>query len=599
MLLRPKGGGRPRMCRSSRRDRGNQGIMSISEIFRVGGTDITEAGQAPVSVLRKPKILSIGGCVTEVLAGRMSRLADVTHLWRVSVPCLMSNKVDGRTYFGSSEHQLSERINFELTKQALHKLKKGSYEFLLFDPTSDFTNDYYEKDGCIISDMESGALGPHWKWPDGFMDGSWTRISPTSHQYLEIYLHYLKDLIALSEEIGVPLIIMKRRTCVNKITGEGVTGLGDPESSEINWWVDLLWKKIDGLMAKLNVLDLNGRFSITSFDAPYGEAKFHPIEEFYDYAAYKLMGLMRFSDDLISEVTFNIYRERASRRLAIHSERDGLVQERDGLIHEREGLIHERDGLIHERDGLVHERDGLIHERNGLIYERDGLVHERDGLVHERNGLTHERDGLIHERNGLIYERDGLVHERNGLTHERDGLIHERNGLIHERDGLIHERNALIHERDGLIHERNALIHERDGLIQERHSLVHDRDALHSSLNNLVTERESISAREIENARIASECHRQELATISEARDNALAENAATILALEELQKSYIDLSRRHDELSSQRDRLFNELRLDEGPMALRDVLPLARAWRPVIKGIGKTKRFWRRLIAV
>ncbi|WP_253199183.1 hypothetical protein [Burkholderia cenocepacia] len=524
--------------------------MSISEIFRVGGTDITEAGQAPVSVLRKPKILSIGGCVTEVLAGRMSRLADVTHLWRVSVPCLMSNKVDGRTYFGSSEHQLSERINFELTKQALHKLKKGSYEFLLFDPTSDFTNDYYEKDGCIISDMESGALGPHWKWPDGFMDGSWTRISPTSHQYLEIYLHYLKDLIALSEEIGVPLIIMKRRTCVNKITGEGVTGLGDPESSEINWWVDLLWKKIDGLMAKLNVLDLNGRFSITSFDAPYGEAKFHPIEEFYDYAAYKLMGLMRFSDDLISEVTFNIYRERASRRLAIHSERDGLVQERDGLIHEREGLIHERDGLIHERDGLVHERDGLIHERNGLIYERDGLVHER-----------------------------------NGLTHERDGLIHERNGLIHERDGLIHERNALIHERDGLI--------------QERHSLVHDRDALHSSLNNLVTERESISAREIENARIASECHRQELATISEARDNALAENAATILALEELQKSYIDLSRRHDELSSQRDRLFNELRLDEGPMALRDVLPLARAWRPVIKGIGKTKRFWRRLIAV
>ncbi len=130
-----KGGGEHVTCCSSRRDRGNQEIMSISEIFRVGGTDITEAGQAPVSVLRKPKILSIGGCVTEVLAGRMSRLADVTHLWRVSVPCLMSNKVDGRTYFGSSDHQLSERINFELTKQALHKLKKGAYEFLLFDPT--------------------------------------------------------------------------------------------------------------------------------------------------------------------------------------------------------------------------------------------------------------------------------------------------------------------------------------------------------------------------------------------------------------------------------------------------------------------------------
>ncbi|WP_420210579.1 hypothetical protein ACN8ZM_03805 [Burkholderia aenigmatica] len=580
--------------------------MSISEIFRVVRTDLTGGEQAPVSALRKPKILSIGGCVTEVLAGRLSLLANATHLWRVSVPGLMSKKVDGRTYFESQDHRLSERINFELTKQALRKLKSGGYEFLLFDPTSDFTNDFFEKDGCIISDMESEALGPNWKWPDGFIDDGWVRISPKSHQYLEIYFHYLKELIELSDEIGVPLIIMRRRTCVNKITVDGVTGLGDPESSEINWWVDLLWKKIDSLLAKLNVLDLNGRFSVTSFDAPYGEAKFHPIDEFYDYAAYKLMGLMRFSDDLISEVTFNKYRERASRRLAIHSERDRLVHERDGLVHERDGLVHERDGLVHERDGLVHERDGLVHERDGLVHERDGLVHERngltherDGLTHERDGLTHERDGLIHERNALIHERDGLVHERDGLFHERDGLVHERDGLVHERNGLTHERDGLTHERDGLIHERNALIHERDGLIQERHSLVHDRDALHSSLSNLVTEREFISAREIENARIASECHRQELTTISEARDEALAENAATILALEELQKSYDDLSRRHDELSSRQNRLFNELRLDEGPMALRDVLPLARAWRPVIKGIGKTKRFWRRLIAV
>ncbi|WP_321875813.1 hypothetical protein [Burkholderia cenocepacia] len=524
--------------------------MSISEIFRVVRTDLTEGEQAPVSALRKPKILSIGGCVTEVLAGRMSLLANATHLWRVSVPCLMSKKVDGRTYFESQDHRLSERINFELTKQALRKLKSGGYEFLLFDPTSDFTNDFFEKDGCIISDMESEALGPNWKWPDGFLDDGWVRISPKSHQYLEIYFHYLKELIDLSDEIGVPLIIMRRRTCVNKITIDGVTGLGDPESSEINWWVDLLWKKIDSLLVKLNVLDLNGRFSVTSFDAPYGEAKFHPIDEFYDYAAYKLMGLMRFSDDLISEVTFNKYRERASRRLAIHSERDGLVHERDGLVHERDGLVHERDGLVHERDGLVHERDGLVHERDGLVHERDGLIHERDGLVHERDGLTHERDGLIHERNGLIHERDGLIHER-------------------------------------------------DRLIQERQSLVQDRDALHSSLNNVVAEREFISAREIENARIASECHRQELAMIAEARDAALAEKAANVLALEELQKSYDDLSRRHDELSARQNRLFNELRLDEGPMALRDVLPLARAWRPVIKGIGKTKRFWRRLIAV
>ncbi|WP_240158839.1 MULTISPECIES: hypothetical protein [unclassified Burkholderia] len=444
--------------------------MSISEIFRVVGTDITEGGRVPVSALRKPKILSIGGCVTEVLAGRMNRLADVTHLWRVSVPCLMSKKVDGRTYFESHDHQLSERINFELTKQALRKLKTGGYKFLIFDPTSDFNNDYYEKDGCIISDMETIGLAPDWKWPEGFVEAGWVKISPGSYHYLEIYFHYLKELIELAGEIGLPLVIMKRRACINKITHDGVTGLGDPSATEINWWVDLLWKKIDSLLGRLNVLDLNGRFSVTSFDVPFGEGKFHPIDEFYDYAAYKLMGLMRLGDDLISEVMFNVYRDRASRRLAIHT----------------------------ERDRLVHERDNLIHERNGLAQERDGLVH--------------------------------------------------------------------------------------------------DRDALRLSFDNVVAERDLILAREIENARIANECHGQELTALAEARDAALAENATNILALANLQKSYEELSRQHDELRVQQARLFNELRLEGGPMALRDVLPLARAWRPIIRRIGKIKRFCGRL---
>ncbi|WP_241025926.1 hypothetical protein [Burkholderia sp. Tr-20390] len=495
--------------------------MSISEIFQVIRTDITEGERAPVSVLQKPKILSIGGCVTEILAGRMNRLADVTHLWRVSVPCLMSKKVDGRTYFESHDNQLSDRINFELTKQARRKLKAGGYAFLLFDPTSDFTNDYYEKDGCIISDMESAMLAPNWRWPDGFIENGWTRISPRSHHYLEIYYHYLRELINLSEEIGVPLVAMKRRACANKITHDGVVGLGDSDSPEINWWVDLLWAKIDGLLGKVNVLDLNSRFSITSFDAPYGEAKFHPIEEFYDYASYKLMGLMRFSDDLISEVTFNVYRERASRRLAIHS----------------------------------------------------------------------ERDGLIHERNGLAQERESLIHERDGLAQEREGLIHERDRLVHERDELAQERESLICERDRLACEREALI-------QERNSLMQDRDSLRLSFDNFAAEQECKQAREIERVHIANECHRQELAAISEARETALAENAASLLALRNLQEGYRDLSHRHEELSAQQSRLFNELRLEGGPMALRDVLPLARAWRPIIRRIGRVKRFFRRSIA-
>lgn len=485
----------------------------------------------------------------------MSRLADISHLWRVSVPCLMSKKVDGRTYFESHDHQLSERINFELTKQALRKLKTGGYEFLIFDPTSDFHNDYYEKDGCIISDMEAVGLAPGWKWPEGFLDDGWIKISTRSYQYLEIYFHYLKKLIELAEEIGLPLIVLKRRTCVNKITIDGVTGLGDPDSIEVNWWVDLLWRKIDGLLGKLSVLDLNGRFSVTSFDVPYGEGKFHPIEEFYDYAAYKLMGLMRLNDDLISEVMFNVYRERASRRLAIHSERDALLQERDNLVRERDELVQERDGLVGARDGLFQERDGLIRERDELAQERDGLICGRDVLVRER-----------------------------------DIAIHERGELIQEHDSLIRERSEWVCERD-------ELARKRESLIQSMSDLERDRDALRQSLERLTAERDLVMAREIENARIAHEYHQRELMALSEARDVAVAENAASVTALGSLQQAYGELLSQHHGLSVQQNLLFNELRLEGGPMALRDVLPLARAWRPILKRIGRVKRFCRRLV--
>lgn len=260
------------------------------------------------------------------------------------------------------------------------------------------------------------------------------------------------------------------------------------------------------------------------------------------------MGLMRLGDDLISEVMFPVYRERASRRLAIHSERDELLQE-------REGLIHGRDGLLQERDALVQERDALIHERGVLALERDGLTGERDRLVQER-----------------------------------DIWINERGVLVQECDSLTRERNELVRDRD-------EVARERDGLIQEQVSLMHDRDALRLSLGNFTAEQDLVLAREIENPSVASECHRRELALLAEARDVALAENAASAQALGELQQAYNDLAHRHGELCVQQNRLFTELRLEGGPMALRDVLPLARAWRPVLRRIGAMKRFCRRLM--
>ncbi|EEA00846.1 hypothetical protein BH160DRAFT_3857 [Burkholderia sp. H160] len=392
--------------------------MGIKELLiKEASAEVRTVDSHLAGIVKPPKILSIGGCVTEVTCLQLNRFADVSHLWRVTIPCLMSKKIEGRSYFASKSPQLSERINFELTKQALHKIKTGGYEFVMFDPTSDYTNDYFEKDGCIISDMTQ-ILAQGWEWPEGFMEDGWTRISPRSHRYLEMYVHYLQAFIDLCEELGLPLIILRRRACANKITAEGTTGLGDPDSAEINWWVDLLWKRIAGLTHKLNVLDINERFSITSFDVPYGEGIFHPIEEFYDYVAYKLMYMMRFSDDLIVETMFHSYKDRASRRRAVRQECDGLMQERDSLIQERDALrlsIEQLEGDLAQRsrefDSVCESRNSLESElvKCGRAYEEVCL--EKAKLAGELQCVNEAHKGAARQYNDLLGWRNQFFEE--------------------------------------------------------------------------------------------------------------------------------------------------------------------------------------------
>lgn len=109
----------------------------------------------------------------------------------------------------------------------------------------------------------------------------------------------------------------------------------------------------------------------------FGKGKFHPIDEFYDYAAYKFMGLMRLADDLISEVMFNVYRDRASRRLAIHSERDGLAYDRDTLLFSLDNLTAERDFILaRETENARIVSEGHSHELTAHSEARDTALSE-------------------------------------------------------------------------------------------------------------------------------------------------------------------------------------------------------------------------------
>ncbi|POR55900.1 hypothetical protein B0G62_101296 [Paraburkholderia eburnea] len=421
----------------------------MSNIFKVGIGQLTGTTTVPQGRLagsgdpkiQKPRIMSIGGCVTDVICNRLARLADTSHIWRITVPCLMSPAIEGRSYYRSDNPHVSERLNLELTKQTLKKLETGGFDLLVFDPTSDFNNEYYEKDGCIINDVASGRFGNDWHWPEGFLGDGWTHLDPCTHRYIDLYIHYLKELIEVSERIGVPIIILRRTLCTNRLDCHGLHSLGDPVSTEANWWIDLLWSKISGIKG-LNVLELDGRYSITSFDAPWGENRFHPIDEFYDYAIFKLMYMMGLGDDLVSDVMVDVYKGRAIRRHAMHVERDNLVGERDGLRTTLAQMTSERDAVAGERDGL---RDSLFHatsERDGVIGERDGLHASLSYVVSERDAVICERDAVIREREALIRERETLEETINRLTAERDASFHEREVFKNASEQLSAERDA-------------------------------------------------------------------------------------------------------------------------------------------------------------
>lgn len=492
----------------------------MSNIFKVGigqltGTTTVTEGRGSASgdpKIQKPRIMSIGGCVTDVICNRLSRLADTSHIWRITVPCLMSPPIEGRTYYRADNPQVSERLNLELSKQTLRKLESGGFNLLVFDPTSDFNNEYYEKNGCIINDVASGRLGDGWTWPEGFLEDGWDRLDPCTHRYIDIYIHYLQQLIELSERIGVPIIILKRMLCTNKVDLHGLQSLGDPGATESNWWIELLWSKISGIKG-LNVLELDGRYSITGFDAIWGESRFHPIDEFYDYAVFKLMYTMGLGDDLISDVMVDVYKGRASRRHAIHVERDTLVGERDGLRTALAETTSERDVAVGERDEL---RSFLFHATS----ERDAVVGERDELRNFLFHATSERDAVVGERDEL---RNFLFHatsERDVAIVERDDL---RNALFHatsERDGVIAERDDLrdaffqaASERDSLIVERDDMRESLSQVVAQHEALIREREVLQETIRRLTAEREaSFHEREVfkrANDQLSAECDAQ------------------------------------------------------------------------------------------
>ena len=549
-----------------------------------------------MGVDRKIPLFSLGGCVTKILCERFHSVATHEHLWRVTVPTLMSPPLKGRNVYESDTYAVTERLNFEVTKQARSRLEKYKHGIVIIDPTSDFSNDFFLKDGCVIPDIGCGLFGDtqFWRWPEKFPLHEWERISPRSMQYISMYVRYFGELLTIVKSNFSEIVVINRKLCANTVTADGLSVLNDTSASELNWWLGILWTSLLADFPDIHVLNLDDRLAFTSSDASYGEWCFHPVDEFYDHAVYKFSEMLRLGDKVVVDILYDGYLSRVHRRriadkalsdlrlsatclsgpdqAALGAEGTELPTALEEAEIERADLcvtlkkaVKECDRVRADRDALIEECTQLHSWAHTLSVERDKAIAERDGLkaaiataaeeiamltaqVAEQAGGRSQMEQHIRsisgQRDGDAAERDEIKAALAVLTAERDARagecaeLHEwAHTLSVERDGLLDERDKLAAALVALQAERDAQAIECAELHGWAHALSLQRDAALAELDNSTAALEVLARERDRQAAECAELHSW-AHTLSLQRDAALVERDNCTAALEVLARA-------------------------------------------------------------
>jgi uncharacterized coiled-coil DUF342 family protein len=428
-------------------------------------------------LLKRPQIMTLPGCFTCEIGQMFAEVCDVSHIWRVTVPMLASTPHPGRNHYSSPISGVSERLNYELTHQWSHSIKKSAPDVVFLDAVSDFGHDYFTNGETIIGDLGSGLHGADWQ-----------RLTATSLEYHDIYINSLIQIIQNKLFGNANIVFLKRRIASRRVGSEGLEPINLIGMMDAQTCIDRIYSSIEK-MGIVTVIEPEFDIYTTDRFAPWGEWAFHPSEEIYLLHALKICDHFRLNSNLRTKIIGTSIAKTKQRRLqeydqqiansqALTEERDSLIAYSQALTEERDSLIANGQALIEERDSLIAGSQALIEERDSLIAQRQTLGEDRDSLVAHCQTVTEERDNLIANGEALIEERDSLIAQRQTLGEDRDSLVAHCQTVTEERDNLIANGEALIEERDSLIAHSQALIEERASLIAQTQALGEERDTL-------------------------------------------------------------------------------------------------------------------------
>lgn len=551
----------------------------------------------------RPRILSLTGCFAEQIGSLMSDHCDVDHLWRVTLPMIAGSTYSGRNFYQSNIADVAERLNYELSRAYYDRIVRNDYDIVLFDTVSEFSNDYFEKDGTIITDITSGLMGENWAWPDGFDLASWNRIRPTDPNYAELYLRSLSEILERKVFGNAKIVLVKRKLCQSSYFSTGFHVIDD---STIEFQSRIIERIQDAVSAipNVEVIDLGYDSIITDEWAPSGAGKFHPSEEYYVLMLDRVCDHFSIGPDFRSRLMQSAIARIKQRRYA---ERDGLRTQIADLTTNRETLSIESRALSEARDEAAGRLQRMSAENESLALAAQGANAERERVASEFQALMAARDALIAEVKAVQAERDANAQRIAELQSSHDALSAQHAG---EQAEAAKQRQVLQDERNALAAQAHALAAERDEAAMQRDAALADRDRLAANKLDPVPETapvtelakleswikllfaEADQGREAQISRVeALVCaSKPDLAPL----ERAVAQTAERV----EIAGSVVPaLSRQLDQARSEvaqlmafREKLVLELRFDDGPRALKTVLPLAR----FIRGTANLLRFRR-----
>lgn len=314
--------------------------------------------------------VSLSGCSAEHTMSGLADRFDNQHLWRVTLPALMSPAHDAE--IALPEHPRAERfLAREMRKDARRLLHETECDLILIDFVGEHLVNGLRFEGCIVPDIRNAIFEPAWAEIDfsshPLLAGA--ELLPSLEEpywalWRESFAAFHAEILAPKIAAGTRVVVLARHLCRSFLAGGEEHGLQlPPELEAADARLAGLYAWLAGFPG-LHLIRFDRPLLVSAEDVPYGgPSPFHPVREAFvpvRAAVLRLMGEAESARAAEVEAIARLLREGAARA----HERDQALARAQAAEAEREAA---REAAARANAALAAAHQALEAERAAAL----------------------------------------------------------------------------------------------------------------------------------------------------------------------------------------------------------------------------------------